>query len=307
MGFDNPRRWIAPLLALTVLAFTATARAGTRPIGGLGTAVYNLLFSPGAVSGANDWSCKPTAAHPYPVVLVHGTAANMGASWVALSPMLADSGFCVFAVNYGMAPYSAGRIGGLTGIADSARTLRAFVERVLSATGASKVDVVGHSQGGMMPAYYIKRLGGATRVHTLVGLAPSNHGTTLDGLVGLGADLRVLGLANGLLNLAGTQAAADQEAGSPFQSALFADGDTVPGVRYVVIATTHDTVVTPYDRAFLHGGDIENITIQDQCPGDRTGHVGLVMDGPALQNVLNALGPDIPGFRAACTGYGPPG
>ena len=50
------------------------------------------------------------------------------------------------------------------------------------ATGASQVDIVGHSQGGMMPRYYIKFLGGAAKVHTLVGLAPSNHGTTLDGL-----------------------------------------------------------------------------------------------------------------------------
>ena len=42
--------------------------------------------------------------------------------------------------------------------------------------------MVGHSQGGMMPRYYLKNLGGAAEVHTLVGLSPSNHGTTLDGL-----------------------------------------------------------------------------------------------------------------------------
>ena len=34
----------------------------------------------------------------------------------------------------------------------------------------------------MMPRYYLKFLGGASKVNTLVGLAPSNHGTTLDGL-----------------------------------------------------------------------------------------------------------------------------
>ncbi len=53
---------------------------------------------------------------------------------------------------------------------------------MLAATGAKKVDLVGHSQGGMMPRYYIKNLGGASKVDTLVGLAPSNHGTTLEGL-----------------------------------------------------------------------------------------------------------------------------
>jgi hypothetical protein len=34
----------------------------------------------------------------------------------------------------------------------------------------------------MMPRYYLKFLGGASSVHTLIGLAPSNHGTTLDGI-----------------------------------------------------------------------------------------------------------------------------
>ena len=37
--------------------------------------------------------------------------------------------------------------------------------------------MVGHSQGGMMPRYYIKFLGGAGKVDDLVGLSPSNHGT----------------------------------------------------------------------------------------------------------------------------------
>jgi triacylglycerol esterase/lipase EstA (alpha/beta hydrolase family) len=63
--------------------------------------------------------------------------------------------------------------------------MRSFVNLVLWATGAGKVDVVGDSQGGMMPNYYIKRLGGASKVHTFVALAPSNHGTTLDGITTL--------------------------------------------------------------------------------------------------------------------------
>ncbi|OEV22738.1 lipase, partial [Streptomyces nanshensis] len=48
-----------------------------------------------------------------------------------------------------------------------------------------QVDIVGHSQGGMMPRYYLKFLGGAPKVNALVGIAPSNHGTTLSGLAAL--------------------------------------------------------------------------------------------------------------------------
>ena len=121
------------------------------------------------------------------MVLVHGTFADMSDSWQALSPLLRNHGYCVFALNYGahggsdaLGVYATGDI------ADSAAQLSAFVDRVLAATGAGRVDLVGHSQGGMMPRYYLKYLGGAAKVRTLVGLAPSNHGTTLNGLFTLG-------------------------------------------------------------------------------------------------------------------------
>ncbi|CAM5231106.1 Alpha/beta fold hydrolase OS=Streptomyces tendae OX=1932 GN=F3L20_09145 PE=4 SV=1 [Streptomyces tendae] len=54
-----------------------------------------------------------------------------------------------------------------------------------AATGAAKVDIVGHSQGGMMPRHYLKFLGGAAEVNALIGIAPTNHGTTLGGLTAL--------------------------------------------------------------------------------------------------------------------------
>src|SRR5437879_8419484 len=46
-------------------------------------------FTPGiSPPGANDWSCRPTALHPYPVVLVHGTFGDMTVSWNLISPVL---------------------------------------------------------------------------------------------------------------------------------------------------------------------------------------------------------------------------
>lgn len=290
------------------LAVQAPARAETPkyPVGNVGTALQNFLTSPDKVAGANDWSCRPSAEHPTPVVLTHATFVNLGANWAVLSPMLANAGYCVYAFNYGMAPISADRIGGMGDIPASAKAMSAFVDKVLDATGASKVDVVGHSQGGMMPGYYIKRLGGAAKVRTFVALAPSNHGTTLLGLVNLGRQLNLLGFVNQGFQAVGTPSLVQQQEGSDFQKALFADGDTVPGPRYVVIETKNDLVVTPYTNAFLKGPNATNILVQDQCPQDYVGHVGMFNDSPVLQNVMNELGPRRPGFAPTCTGYGLP-
>jgi triacylglycerol esterase/lipase EstA (alpha/beta hydrolase family) len=302
------RPWMglaAALTALAVLFGALSAANAALPVGGITDAVWAYAAAPKTVAGANDYSCKPSAAHPRPIVLVHGTAENMGFNWAALSPMLKNAGYCVFALNYGDNFFLSldHRIEGLNAVASSAKELQVFIDNVLVKTRTTKVDIVGHSQGGMMPNYYLKRLGGASKVGTLVGLAPSNHGTTLSGLTKLGTDLGLLGVANVALNAA-TPSLVDQEVGSPFQKALFGDGDTVAGPRYVVIETNKDAIVTPYTNAFLSGPNVKNILIQDQCPADGTGHIGLAFDGPALQNVMNVLGPNNPTFKPTCTGYG---
>lgn len=298
------------IVATAVLAMVAASCSaqpsgnGKLKVGDLGDAVKAYVLSPNTVPGANHFNCQLTPEHPRPVVLVHGTVENMGFNWAALSPMLKNEGYCVFALNYGEGILSLfGRVNGLNSVASNAAEVKGFINVVLSRTGASQVDFVGHSQGGLIGTYYTKRMDGASKVHTMVQLAPSNHGTTLSGLTSLGSTLGLLGIANIVLG-AGTPSLVDQQVNSAFQNALFADGDVVPGPHYVVIETKHDAVVTPYTNAFLDGPNVTNILIQDQCPNDPTGHVGIVFDGPALANVLNVLGPNTPGFSAACTNYG---
>ena len=92
--------------------------------------------------------------------------------------------------------------------------------------------MVGHSQGGMMPRYYIKFLGGASKVDDLVGLAPSNHGTS-----------NPLLLTPGLGYLC--PSCLQQKTGSAFLKRLNA-GDETPGpVSYTNIVTRYDEVVLP--------------------------------------------------------------
>ncbi|MEI2639258.1 MAG: alpha/beta fold hydrolase [Microthrixaceae bacterium] len=192
-----------PLL-LVILAVIAVVSACTPSAGGgggsgtlpvtynVGAAAPYLLQPNKAPAGSNDNNCKPTAAHPRPVVLVHGTIATMGENFATISPLLKNNGYCVFAFNYGgtwLSSITLGNIQGLDSPYGFANTLAGFVDHVLAATGAQKVDIVGHSQGGMLPNYYVKFLGGAPKVNSIVGLAPVNHGTTLSGLLTLGQDL----------------------------------------------------------------------------------------------------------------------
>src|SRR5580692_12591282 len=239
-----------------------------------------------------DVGCKLTSAHPDPVILVHGTFANQDDNWQAASPVLANHGYCVYSFNYGgSSPSSV--VQGTGDIAASAGQLASFVTQVLAETGAAKIDLVGHSQGGMMPRYYLKFLGGAQYVNDLVALAPSNYGTTLDGLTTLASSLGAIGLVNSVINPL-CPACVEQEQGSSFLDNLNAGGDTVPGVHYTVIESRDDEVVTPYTNAFLTGSGVTNITLQNQCPLDASDHLEIAADPVALADVLNALDPAAP-------------
>jgi triacylglycerol esterase/lipase EstA (alpha/beta hydrolase family) len=288
-------------VAMAMLGIGAGSAQADLPViynGVLGYAHTSPTASP---PGANDWSCKPSAAHPRPVVLVHGTFADMSNSWQAISPLLKNNGYCVFALNYGS--YSGSGAIGVYGVGDiptSAGELDAFVDEVLAATGAAEVDLVGHSQGGMMPRYYLKNLGGAAEVHTLVSLSPSNHGTTLDGLFVLSNFFPGANQFTGAL----CPACEQQRAGSAFITALNSGGETVPGVEYTVIQTRFDQVVTPYTSAFLSGSNVHNVLLQNQCILDLGDHLSMPYDHIAAADVLTALDPLHPrGFL--CTPIAP--
>jgi triacylglycerol esterase/lipase EstA (alpha/beta hydrolase family) len=247
--------------------------------------------------GANNWSCQLTAAHPDPVILVHGTFANMDDNWQAAAPLLANNGYCVYAFNFG-GTSATSPIQGTGDIAASAAELATFVVAVLSATGASKVDLVGHSQGGLMPRYYLNFLGGASKVNDFVALAPSNYGTTLDGLTELASLLGASSAINGTLSEV-CQACVQQEEGSAFLASLNAT-PTVPGVHYTVIESVDDEVVTPYTNAFLPAAaNVTNITVQHQCILDASDHLEIAADPIALADMLNALDPGSP-VRVPC-------
>ena len=183
--------------------------------------VMAALALPGAASAA---PCQPTPAHPYPVILVHGTFANQALSWNALRPLLEADGFCVFSLDYGT---------NATGpMAKSGDTVAAFARQVLAQTGAAEVSFVGHSQGGSLSRYVAKDKGLLDQTDDIVGLAPSSHGTTTP--------------FAGPAALLGCAACGDQVAGSPFMQVLNAPPEAPGPVSYTVVSTRYDEVVTPY-------------------------------------------------------------
>ncbi|MFK0202576.1 esterase/lipase family protein [Streptomyces lavendulae] len=249
-------------------------------------------FSP--PPGANDTSCNLDPQHPYPVVLVNGTFRLMSENWSALSPKLRDAGYCVFTFNYGggTGPLDRGR--GLGPVADSARELQTFVNKVLNFTGATKVDIVGHSQGGMMPRYYVKKLDGLNKVNHLIGLAPANHGTE-----------------NPLVGPVGFFCAScrDMTPGSPFLLDLNRDNETPvtpTGPYYTSISTKYDEILLSNDSFKLNGPSdyVTNIVLQDKCPLDLIDHHFITNDPIVARWVLHTLGrrgkPADPNFKPSC-------
>lgn len=263
-------------LALSLLAVAGLSGPAGADLPPLPTSPY------GEPAGANDWSCEPSAERPTPVVIVHGTFGDRRSLLDRLSGAMVTEGYCVFSLDYGNR--------GTGDIRVSARQLKRFVATVLQATGAAQVSMVGHSQGGMMPRHYIRFLGGERYVDDLVGLAPSNHGTTI---IGSGEGASAL-----------CPACSQQAAGSPFLTRLNR-GDETPGeVSYTQVITRYDEVVVPAVSGFLaEGPRTTNLAIQDLCAGDLAEHVLIPMSSTAIAVVLDALarpGPADPAFRPSC-------
>ena len=160
----------------------------------------------------------------------------------------------------------------------TAQALRSFVDGVRASTGAAKVDLVGHSQGGLVARAYVKWYGGATKVDSLVTLGTPNRGTYVANLV------KVLGFGS----CAAVVACQQMSIGSSFLADLNAGDDTVGSVRYTTVRTLQDELVRPVDQATLFDG-ATNVLIQNPCFARVVGHVGLILDGTAYSGIRTAL------------------
>ena len=295
VGEEVERPAVAAMRAAGIEADSVLTAGGTKVDYDFFAGVTPEILNPGGtLPGANEWDRPLSKAHPNPVILMHGTAGGAQTNWGAYVPLLVAQGFSPFTMTFGAvagAPWPLSALGGMAPIEDSAAEFGTFVDKVLDATGAKQVDVVGHSQGTIVPGYYAKFLGGAAKIRIYVSLAPLWQGTEVftNKLVGQ-VEFHVALDAAHHVHFASAQ---QMIRGSEFIEKLnSAGGPYVSGIRYVNISTRHDEFVRPYTSGQVPGGpkdDVINVVVQDTCSDDFSDHLAIAGSRRAATMVLNAL------------------
>jgi triacylglycerol esterase/lipase EstA (alpha/beta hydrolase family) len=133
---------------------------------------------------------------------------------------------------------------------------------------ARKVQIIGYSQGGMVPRWALRFWPGTRKlVDDDVGLDASNHGT-------ITAELSCQ-------NEGCAPAIWQQRSTSAFIAALNSYQETFPGISYTEIYTQEDEIVVPNTNeegsSSVHtgGGQIANIAVQEVCPGHKADHLAM--------------------------------
>ncbi|MBI3183406.1 MAG: alpha/beta fold hydrolase [Myxococcales bacterium] len=110
---------------------------------------------------------------PRPVLLLYGFMATRR-TFEVLERRLRRDQYCVWSIN----------LGGLfdafntKGIDESAEKVREKVERLYARyPSMGPLSIIGHSKGGLIGRYYVKRLGGDRRVRNLITLGTPHNGS----------------------------------------------------------------------------------------------------------------------------------
>ncbi len=190
---------------------------------------------------------------PRPIVMLHGYAMSR-TCFLVLARRLSRAG---------LGPISGFEYWTLGRIASAARKLGRHVDAVLAQTGADRVDLVGHSMGGVVGRYFVALGGGAERVANLITVGSPHRGAELSA-VGLGRPTKEL------------------FPGSAFLERLEAAG--VPAqVAVTAIWSRSDALVPAASRARLTGRGVEELVFDD------LGHLSLLTSGRVADVIAERL------------------
>lgn len=279
------KRISLPILAVSfVLSACGSSEQGTSSdssVSPLGNGNGNFLSDslPPLREGLLNCSENFPDVSKTPVLLIHGTALdvanNFAWNWIpALNQT--ETPFCTIElVSNGM------------GDAQESAERVVLALKEMKRIGGQEVDIMGYSQGGMIPRFAIKYFPEVIDwIDDLVAISPSNHGSSD---------------ADGMCQFSSCAASLWQQTStSNFLAALNAEGlESVAGVDYTVIYTRYDQVVTPNFDSPLgtasspiqNGGEnVINIEMQSVCPSNVSDHLASgTVDGLAYALAIDAF------------------
>lgn len=217
----------------------------------LGSSLW--LYPFGYIAGRANGSRKGRKTINRPVILVHGFGHNRSAFYVLMYRLRRAGWKNIHTLN--LLPV----FGGVHG---RAKRLKRFVEKIRERTKSEKVDLIGHSLGGIVSRYYVALLDGKHVVNTLVTLGSPNQGTSLSHLGVVGQIPRELVPGNPLLEQL--------------------DRESFNGTKLVSIYSMNDWAIHPPRNARLRGMG-QNIEIKNQ------GHLGLLYSKDVFEHIRGSL------------------
>ncbi|GAA0305051.1 alpha/beta fold hydrolase [Streptomyces polychromogenes] len=129
---------------------------------------HMLLYPSGVREERRAARTSGTGGQMPPVLLLHGFTDNRSVFVLLRRALGAGGRRRVETYNY--SPFT-------VDLRATARHLARRVEELCERSGQERVDLVGHSLGGLVGRYYVQRLGGDARVRTLVTLGTPHGGT----------------------------------------------------------------------------------------------------------------------------------
>jgi triacylglycerol esterase/lipase EstA (alpha/beta hydrolase family) len=192
-----------------------------------------------------------------PVIFIHGRNAGPGV-WGAMISFLKSKGYTqdqLFAWSYDTSLSTNEKL---------SDQLKMYVKKVLTATGAERVDIVAHSLGSLPSRWYIKFSEGSSTVRNWISLAGPNHGTQ----VAWGCALW-------------DQGCRDMTPGSYVISNLNAGDETPGAVGYATLWSSGDGQILPNSSTLLAGA--QNIEVSAM------GHNDLLTSSEVFNHVLTLL------------------
>jgi len=161
-----------------------------------------------------------------PILFVHGWNSS-GSTWNTMVSRFQADGWTAAELNNWSYNYKQSN-------ATTASEIRSKVDGILAATGATKVDIISHSMGGLSSRYYAKNLGGDQKIDEWVSLGGPNHGTNT---------------AYGCFDTS----CGEMRPGSSFLSALNSGDETPGAVNYGTWWSPCDEVINPDSSVSLQG------------------------------------------------------